>query len=38
MILVHYGDNWEDNLSKVRKYRFKGLAEPWVYYDFPAKD
>jgi ribonuclease BN (tRNA processing enzyme) len=37
MILVHYGDNWEENLSKVRKYRFKGLAEPWVYYDFPEK-
>lgn len=34
MILVHYGDNWEDYESKVKEYGFKALGLEWCYYDF----
>ncbi len=34
MILVHYGDDWEKNLSKVADLGFEGLARQWVFYDF----
>jgi hypothetical protein len=34
MILVHYGDNWEDNIERVKDYGFHELAEQWSFYDF----
>lgn len=34
MILMHYGDNWQDHQKKVKKYGFKGLAKQWNFYDF----
>jgi ribonuclease BN (tRNA processing enzyme) len=34
MILVHYGDNWEDFENKVKEYGFAGLGKQWKYYDF----
>ncbi len=34
MILMHYGDNWEDNMNKVKSYGFAGLAKQWHFYDF----
>lgn len=35
MILMHYGDDWEKQMEKVLAYGFQGLAQQWVYYDFP---
>ncbi len=34
MVLVHYGDNWEDYEEKIKEYGFKGLGQEWSYYDF----
>ncbi len=34
MYLCHYGDNWEQNESKVRDYGFAGLAKQHCYYIF----
>ena len=34
MILTHYGDNWEDNLKKVKSAGFANLAKQWYFYDF----
>jgi ribonuclease BN (tRNA processing enzyme) len=34
MILVHYGDNWEDFEGKVRQYGFRGLCKQWCFYEF----
>jgi ribonuclease BN (tRNA processing enzyme) len=34
MILIHYGDNWEDNIERVKDYGFLELAEQWSFYDF----
>jgi hypothetical protein len=36
MVLVHYGDNWEDNEEKVKNYGFVGLGKQWHFYDFPV--
>jgi ribonuclease BN (tRNA processing enzyme) len=36
MLLTHYGDNWEDNLTKVDDGGFLGLAQQWNYYNFRA--
>jgi ribonuclease BN (tRNA processing enzyme) len=35
MLLVHYGDDWDIQSSKVADLGFSGLARQWVYYDFP---
>jgi len=35
MILVHYGDNWEDFEGKVKEYGFHSLGKQWQYYNFP---
>ena len=35
MVLVHYGDDWEKNLTRVTDLGFEGLAKQWVFYDFP---
>jgi len=32
--LTHYGDNWEDNLDKVKEYGFADLAKQHIYYVF----
>ncbi len=32
--LTHYGDNWENFLDMVKRYRFAGLARQHVYYNF----
>jgi ribonuclease BN (tRNA processing enzyme) len=34
MILSHYGDNWEENEEKMKKYGFAGFAKQQVYYQF----
>jgi len=34
MYLCHYGDNWEQNESRVRDYGFAGLAQQHCYYIF----
>ncbi len=34
MMLVHYGDDWEDNEAKVAKFGFKGLTKQWHHYIF----
>ncbi len=34
MMLVHYGDDWEKNRSKVTKFGFKGLTKQWHHYIF----
>ncbi|MFP4364838.1 MAG: MBL fold metallo-hydrolase [Spirochaetia bacterium] len=34
MILVHYGDNWEDKVENVQKHGFHSLARQWVFYTF----
>jgi len=34
MVLVHYGDNWEEKESLVEKYGFHSLAKQWQFYDF----
>ena len=34
IFLSHYGDNWEDNKDKIRKYGFAALADQHVYYVF----
>lgn len=34
MILVHYGDDWEKNQTKVDEYGFHSLAQQWMFYDF----
>jgi len=34
MILMHYGDNWEENLAKVEASGFHSLAEQWSFYEF----
>ena len=34
MVLVHYGDNWENHVGKVNEYGFLGLGKQWHYYDF----
>jgi mRNA degradation ribonuclease J1/J2 len=35
-LLMHYGDNWEDQVGKVDEYGFAGLAKQWHFYDFPV--
>jgi len=37
MLLMHYGDDWEKNRSRVAEEGFEGLAQQWVYYDFAAR-
>lgn len=34
MILVHYGDNWEDHEAKIKEYGFHSLGQQWMFYDF----
>lgn len=34
MILMHYGDNWEENEGKVKSYGFHSLAKQWHHYVF----
>ena len=34
MMLTHYGDNWEDNVKKVKTCGFAGMAKQWHYYKF----
>ena len=34
MYLMHYGDNWEDQIEKVDSSGFAGLAKQWHFYDF----
>jgi len=34
MILVHYGDNWENYTEKVKEAGFDSFARQWVYYTF----
>ncbi len=34
MILMHYGDNFEDYRDKIKEYGFHDFAKQWVYYDF----
>ncbi|MBT3274530.1 MAG: MBL fold metallo-hydrolase [Spirochaetales bacterium] len=34
MILTHYGDNWEENVPKMKKNGFAGFAKQWHYYTF----
>jgi hypothetical protein len=34
MILVHYGDNWEDFEPKVQEYGIHSLGVQWQFYDF----
>ncbi len=34
MILTHYGDNWEDQVGKVKAGGFLGLAKQWHFYYF----
>lgn len=36
MVLAHYGDNWEENITKVKDGGFAGLAKQWHFYDFPS--
>ena len=35
MLLVHYGDNWEEHEQKIKDNGFKGRGLQWTYYDFP---
>ncbi|MBN1647564.1 MAG: MBL fold metallo-hydrolase [Spirochaetales bacterium] len=34
MVLMHYGDNWQDFQKKVKSYGFHSLARQWNFYDF----
>lgn len=34
MVLVHYGDNWENYREKLEEAGFDSFAKQWVYYDF----
>lgn len=34
MVLVHYGDNWEEYEDKIEEFGFKALGQEWVFYDF----
>ncbi len=34
MMLVHYGDNWEEYEKKMRDYGFKCFGRQFVYYNF----
>ncbi|WP_020613887.1 MBL fold metallo-hydrolase [Sediminispirochaeta bajacaliforniensis] len=37
MLLVHYGDDWEKQTTRVRELGFAGLTRQWLFYDFPEK-
>ncbi|HUX20340.1 MAG TPA: MBL fold metallo-hydrolase [Spirochaetia bacterium] len=34
MVLVHYGDDWENYEEKIKEYGFKARGLQWHYYDF----
>ena len=34
MVLVHYGDNWEEYDEKIKDYGFKSRGLEWHFYDF----
>ena len=34
IVLTHYGDDWEENLPKVKSGGFAGLAKQWHFYTF----
>ena len=34
ILLVHYGDNFEEKKELIKDYGLAGFAQQWVYYDF----
>ena len=34
MVLMHYGDNWREHITRVEELGFQALARQWVFYDF----